>query len=287
MATVAAAHHPPWRRFEQKEEFTDRIRNTLQDYNCESWGAGGVAQEFLANADDAGANRFALIYDGRTHGTANLLFPGLAEWQGPALCFFNDAKFKKGDWAAISEVGISQKREDDSKIGRFGLGALTGYCCTDVIHIVSESTFVILDPHGSYLDGGPGIELDFEEQEKAQMSKIYDTLSPLDVLGGFEVEKKHFPGTLFRLPLRTEDTAPKSRILKHVVQQENVDRLLSDFIRKAKDMILFTKHVETVEVYVRSEDGPPSLLARVKIHGAHSHNAALRIELPSRNYLNP
>eukprot|EP00803_Ostreobium_quekettii_P000233 evm.model.scf_451.7 EVM.evm.TU.scf_451.7 scf_451:71266-71648(+) len=113
------------KRFHQREELTDRIRNTLEDYNCDSWSASGIAQEFLANADDAGASEFVLVYDESTYGTSKLLFPGLGDWQGPALCFYNDACFTEGDWEGISNVGISQKREDDGKIGRFGLGALT------------------------------------------------------------------------------------------------------------------------------------------------------------------
>ena len=115
-----------WTPFHQKEDFTDRIRNTLEDYNCENWGADAVPQEFLANADDAGATEFALIYDDNEYGASKLLFPGLAEWQGPSLCIFNDAYFKDEDWDSIRRVGTSQKRTDETKIGRFGLGSLTG-----------------------------------------------------------------------------------------------------------------------------------------------------------------
>ena len=82
--------------------------------------------EFLANADDAGASEFAVVYDETHYPASRLLSPGLAAWQGPALCLFNNSLFTEEDWKNFKAVGESGKRDDDRKIGRFGLGVLTG-----------------------------------------------------------------------------------------------------------------------------------------------------------------
>ena len=82
--------------------------------------------EFLANADDAGASEFAVVYDDNQYQRAKLLSPRLAAWQGPALCLYNNSLFSEEDWKNLKQVGDSGKRDDERKIGRFGLGALTG-----------------------------------------------------------------------------------------------------------------------------------------------------------------
>ena len=52
----------------QQERFTTRIRNVILEY---PWGLG-VIKEFLANADDAGAAHFAVIFDKRQHTKVNI-----------------------------------------------------------------------------------------------------------------------------------------------------------------------------------------------------------------------
>ena len=52
----------------QQERFTTRIRNVIREY---PWGLG-VTKEFLANADDAGSEHFAVIFDKRQHTTVGL-----------------------------------------------------------------------------------------------------------------------------------------------------------------------------------------------------------------------
>lgn len=52
--------------------------------------------ELVQNADDAGATKAAFLLDMRQHGTASLLGPGMAAWQGPALLAYNNAIFSPG-----------------------------------------------------------------------------------------------------------------------------------------------------------------------------------------------
>lgn len=57
----------------QQERFTTRIRNVIREY---PWGLG-VIKEFLANADDAGSEHFAVIFDKRQHSKVSLQFTAL------------------------------------------------------------------------------------------------------------------------------------------------------------------------------------------------------------------
>ena len=53
-----------WQEFRQKEELTTRLRNILSDYPL----GPAALQEFVQNADDAGATRVHFVWDERRHG---------------------------------------------------------------------------------------------------------------------------------------------------------------------------------------------------------------------------
>lgn len=114
----------------------------------------GIFKEFLQNADDAGARRFAVCYDGRAHQSTGLFDEALAPWQGPALLCFNDAIFSDSDFESISHVGQSTKAADLSTIGKYGLGFNCAYHFTDVVQFITGDDFVCFDPHGRQLPGG-------------------------------------------------------------------------------------------------------------------------------------
>ena len=72
--------------FNQREEVTDGIRDTLDRYTRES-----TFHEYLANADDCGsASAVNFLFDGTSYGTERLLTTDLASLQGPALLVHND-----------------------------------------------------------------------------------------------------------------------------------------------------------------------------------------------------
>lgn len=68
-------------RFGQTEALTKRISHILEQYP----DGPNIISELIQNADDAGATRVALLYNGVTYGMASLLSPNMAKWQGPAL----------------------------------------------------------------------------------------------------------------------------------------------------------------------------------------------------------
>ena len=69
----------------------------------------------------------------------NLISEGLAEWQGPAILFYNSKPaFRDADIDCFTRsVGNSAKAGDTSKVGQFGLGAITAYHFTDVLQLLS------------------------------------------------------------------------------------------------------------------------------------------------------
>lgn len=113
-----------WESFHQQEDLTTRLHNILEEYPA----GVGIFKEFLQNADDAGAKKFAILWDRQSHRQAQpgsqtqphhseipgdgagaaaaegLLSASLDEWQGPALYVYNDATFSDGDFESISHV---------------------------------------------------------------------------------------------------------------------------------------------------------------------------------------
>ena len=85
MNTTTRAMSTAWTEFSQKEELTTRIRNILDEYPQ----GQTILKEFLQNADDAKASKFAVCLDLRQYSTTNLLDPNLAVFQSPALRRFN------------------------------------------------------------------------------------------------------------------------------------------------------------------------------------------------------
>ena len=89
--------------------------------------------------------------DERTHGTDTLAYARLAQFQGPSLLVYNDSVFRESDFASISSIGDSAKREQVGKTGRFGVGFNSVYHLTDVPSFVSGRHVVYFDPHATFL----------------------------------------------------------------------------------------------------------------------------------------
>lgn len=113
------------------EDFTRRISNVLKQYSVEQ-----MFNEFLANAADAGASEYNILIDAnQTAPCTNLLSPSMSEMQAlPALVIHNNAIFQEKDWKGIRNIGVGGKEGRSDAIGRFGLGALSAFHFTEVIH---------------------------------------------------------------------------------------------------------------------------------------------------------
>ena len=146
--------------FDQREEVTDGIRDTLERYPKES-----TFHEYLANADDCGiASEVNWLLDETAYPGRSLITPELAQYQGPSLLVHNDGGmstfigeewgrepnshclvFKEKDFEGLKHVGRGSKRDDATTIGKFGRGSQTMYHWTDVPMILSGGFLLILE----------------------------------------------------------------------------------------------------------------------------------------------
>ena len=162
--------------FGQKEELVTRLKNINQEYS----GKIDVFKELIQNADDAGASKFHLVFDKRTHGSERVFNENCKFIQGPALMAFNDRVFLEKDYEGLSKLGIGSKREEEDVIGKFGIGFNTVYSITDTPMFISNEDFVIFDPHLQFSEVGTS-------EEPGGMFKICPEFehSYRDIMAGF------------------------------------------------------------------------------------------------------
>ncbi|KAG0367965.1 hypothetical protein BGX24_003020, partial [Mortierella sp. AD032] len=192
--------------FFQQEDIVDRIKGILNDYD-----PSGIFNEYLQNASDAGATKFSVILDTRSHKKTKILSPEMEAWQGPALVFYNDATFTEEGFSALCKLGVGNKGDDTSKIGRHGLGFNSAYHFTDVPSVVSGHSLVFFDPHMSNLPKSLDAYGDLVAQKgyrydmrRLSAESLVDQLQPYKGFFGCDMES-YFDGTMFRLPLRLKD----------------------------------------------------------------------------------
>ncbi|CAG8602677.1 8204_t:CDS:10 [Cetraspora pellucida] len=252
--------------YEQSEPLTTRIRTIISNCSLDS-----LFKEFLQNADDAGAHRFSIYIDERPlheNDHSSLLSEEMYNWQGPAVWIYNDAIFEPKDFSSLIKLGVGSKSNDESKIGRFGVGITTSYHLTDVLSFVSGEQIAFLDPHAKFLPirGNPqkrprGIKLNF--LEKKFLTRFEDQCRPYLAIKDCDF-KKSFNGTLFRLPLRSIELSKKSLISQNF---ENPKDIL-DYLRgiKGSDEILFLRNIGIYSIYHIDKDKcGPQLIWEAKI----------------------
>jgi hypothetical protein len=147
------------------------------------------------------------------------------------------------------------------KIGKYGLGFRSCYhvrallhICTSLIwsrqitdhpHIWSTDSLVVFDPEHKFTDqGGLRISLhdgslDLSDQLAAFSSCVAENTKDLD-------------GTVFRLPLRIEETLDG---LGPPVSPDMVHQLMRDFEDELRVVLLFLKHMSSVELRVVDDHG--------------------------------
>ncbi|XP_067388869.1 sacsin-like [Emydura macquarii macquarii] len=243
------------------EPITTRIWNILREYSEEA----DLFKELIQNAEDAGARACSFLLDLRCHGggTAGLLDDGMAACHGPALWSYNDAAFTQEDLTNIIRVGAATKEGQEGKVGKFGLGFNTVYHVTDVPSLLSGGSLLIFDPNVTHLrkhipnPACPGIRLDLRKRP-ATLSTFAEQFRPYRGLFGFQLrEPFDFPGTLFRLPFRTEEEARESRISQAAFGPDRVERLQSGFRDFCHLLLLFLRGVREVGLE-RLPKGAPS-----------------------------
>ncbi|XP_026001170.1 LOW QUALITY PROTEIN: sacsin-like [Astatotilapia calliptera] len=238
----------------QSEPITMRIKNILKEYDEDS----DIFKELIQNAEDAGADVCKFLVDFRVHRDApeSLIDPDMALCQGPCLWAFNNEQFTAEDWKNIVRVGSASKENKVEKIGKFGLGFNTVYHVTDVPSILSGNTLLILDPNVTHLTkhikhkSNPGIKLDLSQQRffhcfPGQFGS-YENIFDCNFTRKSPPEP--YPGTLIKLPFRSEEEAVKSEISTNVYQKPNILDFQHLFSKNSQTHLLFLKNIITLSL---------------------------------------
>ncbi|KAF8131271.1 hypothetical protein K438DRAFT_1739837, partial [Mycena galopus ATCC 62051] len=219
----------------------------------------GLFRELLQNSDDARATKQVFVLDARSHGTGTLVDPKLATTQGPSLLAYNDSLFSDADWDALQSIHRSSKKEDTSKIGKYGIGFRSCYHVTDNPQVLSGPSLAILDPHHHFTESG-GIKLDFAP-------KATEYNDQLDAFGFFltpNARHQDFAGSIIRLPLRTPGA--QSSISSKTVDATEIRQLFDDFVREEIGIsLLFLKNITSIEVHEVDAQGGRRCLAKCSI----------------------
>lgn len=250
----------------QSEPITTRIKNILKEYDEES----DIFKELIQNAEDAGAEACKFLVDFRVHqdGPESLIDPDMTLCQGPCLWAFNNEKFTTEDWANIVRVGSASKESKVEKIGKFGLGFNTVYHVTDVPSILSGNILLILDPNVTHLKkhikhkSNPGIKLNLSQQRLFHC--FPGQFGPYECIFDCDFTKQTppqpYPGTLIKLPFRTEEEALKSEISQKVYHKQDIITFQERLAENSKILLLFLKNINTLSLQSISKDAstPPS-----------------------------
>lgn len=237
--------------FGQHEALTTRLKHILEMYA----DGPGILFELVQNAEDAGASEVTFLLDKTQYGTSSVLSPEMVDWQGPALCCYNDSVFSSHDLYAISRIGQESKLEKPFAVGRFGLGFNCVYHFTDIPSFVSGENVVMFDPHASNLPGitpsHPGLRIRFVGRNI--LEQFPDQFSPF-LHFGCDLQKP-YPGTLFRFPLRSAGIACRSQIKRDAYTPEDVHTLFASFSEVVSEALLFLRNVKTISIFIKEGSG--------------------------------
>ena len=238
----------------QSEPLTTRLKNLIKDYS----DGLSVLKEFVQNADDAGATEVRFLIDERENLNARtfLLDKKFSPCQGPAIVVYNNATFSDDDFRNIIKIGGATKENNAQKIGQFGLGFNSVYNITDVPCFLSRNFLAIFDPHMKYISNAstkksnPGVRILLDNLIKH--SAVYgDQIKPFQNIFECNIGDKinNYPGTLFRLPLRTPDEARESEICKKHYSRDDVFELFKLLLDNGQNILMFTQNVKKIELY--------------------------------------
>jgi len=232
--------------FGRLPSLTHQIKELIRDYP----EGIGIIKELLQNADDAddaGARSLQVLIDWRSHPAASLPASTMAKLQGPALLFMNDAVFSEDDFHRIQEIYQSGKVRSAEKTGQFGKGFNTVYNVTDWPSFITGDRFAIFDPHTKTVPGATHTTPGRSWSLSACWKAYPDLLAPFTVVG-LEPGQANFPGTAFRLPLRTPEQAQESEISPRPFMEANWRELLQQLLAVREELLLFVKNVEELRV---------------------------------------
>lgn len=258
--------------FAQEEDSVRMVKDSLQRYPIES-----TFNEYLANAEDSGsATEIAWLIDWVTYDNRKVLTPELVLFQGPSLLSYNNGVFTEDDLKALIRIGVGSKREDASKLGRFGRGSLTMYHWTCVPMILSGEYLVIFDPQRKRLQN------EFYSRRRCAGTKIRiadvrreypDQLKPFEGANFGFTNQDYFDGTIFRFPLLGETL---DVISPTQPTQATARTHLERYFREASHSLLFLHKVKKISISERA-GSTTQLLWEVKASDYRHKKTSLKL----------
>ena len=257
--------------FGQHEALCDRLNGILKKYPADM----SIFKEFIQNADDAQATKIVFVLDHRTDFSDNSLLTHNKQWKSlqhtPALCIYNNRKFKKKDIEGITRLGKGNKSDSPDLIGSYGIGFNVAYHVTDCPSFVSCSEngspefLCVFDPTKSFV-GSSGRKWNFKD--KYQSSDFSDQFQPYNLLHDLSllsnrnscfVDKEEYGYVIFRLPLtRFKDLSNGIRSQKldsgHTFSPGDISKLFEELSLVSQDLLLFLNRIKHVSAYEIRKD---------------------------------
>src|SRR5581483_12008809 len=145
-----------------------------------------------------------------------------------------------------------------TRIGRFGIGFNCAFHITDLPSIVSREYIAFLDPHARFL---PTTEYPPKRRKGALINFLKedfkncfpDQCYPYEAFGCDFSEE--FKGTLFRLPLRTNNLSRQSKISNKVHDIGEILRLFDNSKVMGNKEILFLRNIESCGLHHLKDNG--------------------------------
>lgn len=263
--------------FEQSMSVLAAIKKILTDYPY----GNAVLLELLQNADDAEAKHVTALFESFT---ANEDHPAA---RSPALVFHNSATFTERDLSNLKSFGTQEetsKRNDASKVGRFGIGFNSSFHVSDVVAFVTGDNLVVFDPAKENLPlsskgdkiGGMhwrisslGTDGVYTEDQKNYALRVLEAFEQSGL--GFKKEE-YYQGTIFRLPLRK---AP-STLWKEVHRPVDIANLLVRFFDIVSLGMVMLKHVVKIEACIHRKSPQEPIETLFSVLSAQKENLNLK-----------
>ena len=230
---------PLFKKFRQSESLCNRLSRIMQSYSNDM----DIFKELIQNADDAGASEIHFVLDLRKL-SKNYIFD--RNWERllePALLVFNDAHFSTTDIEGIQKLGEGSKRNENSKIGKFGVGFNCVYKLTDYPTFLTQvdgrgsGNLCLLDPCCVMTNEGCMIDVnaDLQNNFPDSFSGFFVGNSSMNALEG---------KTMLRLPLRKNESA----LCKNVPSIRSLKSNLQQLACRSEQFLLFLQNINTIKV---------------------------------------
>jgi hypothetical protein len=227
---------------EYEEDLISRIQDLIDGYDKDS-----ILKEYLQNADDSGATELIVTYDKQ-----NYLHLQKTEYEpasNSALLIYNNSKFKQKDFEKIVIISAKGKKDDANSTGRFGQGFSSSFSISDHPSFISNGRaywFDVLRKAVSKEKSRKRIQ-GWSEKDFDEIKSWIDTFKVAGL-------KKNFEGTIFRLPLRNEDTSKTSEISNEIFTFQDFLKWVDDW-KNSSDRLLFLRHIHRLVLQEVDETG--------------------------------